>query len=112
MNTTDGKEAAKRAMRAALNPELAAFTRSDFAELPEQFISSKYATIRLLNVDVAHLKVPKWDKFDLWEFVFKVGYKRFVKSIDGMNQKKPITRLEMESLWLRFLLRKYDEYDP
>jgi hypothetical protein len=108
MATTNDKWAVKRA---EANPLLASCALSDFAELPEGIISSNTAR-GLEKVDVSHLRVPEWNKFNLRDFAFKFGYKRFVGTVDEVNKGTHVTRWQMEALWLRILKKKYASYDP
>jgi hypothetical protein len=82
---------------------------SHFTRLP-QVITIRPQTAILEAVNISHLSVPEWRKYDFRNFVFRIGYKRFVDAIDRKNEG--VTRREMEALWWATLKKKYATWDP
>jgi hypothetical protein len=92
--------------------QLSDYTLSDFNEDPWMLLEKETYWI-LDRVDVSETHYPNWNKQNLNYTVFgpTLGYKRFVAVVDHMN-KLPVDRLHMEAAWIKFLMRKYELFDP
>ncbi|EPE32239.1 hypothetical protein GLAREA_07372 [Glarea lozoyensis ATCC 20868] len=97
---------------AATDRKITDYELSDFAERPRRLNADGNNLIRMYeNTDVSHINHPKWHKFNLFDFTFKVGYKSFVHNVDQINTV-PVDRIRMEALWWKVLLEKWESYDP
>lgn len=98
------------------------FTASKSDAVPEGYLTNigKATTYistmkRLLSIDISHVRIPNYDKSDLFDFVHKkVGYKAFTADVDRLQilaHLPPVDRPTMEAAWAQCCVKKFGVWD-